>query len=46
MTISVAHWDTLITFLRFSVQGEDIIERTNGKCCFVHFSHIADHYVT
>ena len=33
--------------LRFSMQGEDIFERTNGKCHVLHFSmqeqHILNH---
>ena len=35
ITFRVAHWDTLedqMLVLRFSMQREDIFERTNGKC--------------
>ena len=32
MTFEVAHCDTLDDSLRFSMQGEDIFEHTNGKC--------------
>jgi hypothetical protein len=35
-----------IMYFQFSVQEEDNTEHTNGKCCFVHFSHPANHYVT
>ena len=32
--------------LHFSIQEEDTFEHTNAKCICVHFTQLADHYVT
>ena len=32
MTVSVAHWNTWHDSFVFQLQGEDILEHTNGKC--------------
>ena len=46
MVFSVAHWDASKNFFCFSVQGDGIIEHTNGKCHVCHFSQLVDHYIT
>ena len=45
MTLGLARLLEAIV-LRFGMQGEYILEHTNAKCHFIHFSQCVDHSVT
>ena len=44
MTFSVVYWILEMMVLRSSMQVEDIIEHTNGKCHVFRFQHARGRY--